>query len=190
METCRLYVLYVQKGASEAPRTHSRACKISKFSGDVPPDPPCNLYYRPHFLYLTWAPPILSRQPCLPPEEEIPCLRTSSCRPTHFHQVLQVGSWVHPETVCPLVWDSKETMYCFTRFRCNSSVFLCELWLTKECQFGSHYYRTAILGYLNSEYSHRICLWIQNCILTIDSLSASTFSSDCVGWSLSSSMYS
>ena len=60
METCRLYVLYAQKGASEAPRTHSRACKISKFSGDVPPDPPCNLYYRPHFLYLTWAPPILS----------------------------------------------------------------------------------------------------------------------------------
>ena len=44
-----------------------------------------------------------------------------------------------------------------TRFWCNSSVFLCELWLTKECQLGSYYnYRTSILGYLCSEYLHNM----------------------------------
>ena len=180
----------MHKKEPQKPQEHTpEHVKSQNFLGTCPQNPLA--IYITGLTFCTWPGPLQSsRQPCLPPEEEIPCLRTSSCRPTHFHQVLQVGSWVHPETVCPLVWDSKETMYCFTRFRCNSSVFLCELWLTKECQFGSHYYRTAILGYLNSEYSHRICLWIQNCILTIDSLSASTFSSDCVGWSLSSSMYS
>ena len=36
--------MHAQKGASEAPRTRFRACKTSKFSGGVPPDPPCTIY--------------------------------------------------------------------------------------------------------------------------------------------------
>ena len=34
-----MYCVYAQKGASEAPRTHFKACKIAKFHGSVPPDP-------------------------------------------------------------------------------------------------------------------------------------------------------
>ena len=53
--------MHAQKGPSEAPRTCFRACKTSKFSGGVPPDPPCTMaiLWAP-LLYLPWAPPILS----------------------------------------------------------------------------------------------------------------------------------
>ena len=56
-----------KKGALEAHRTHFRARKISKFYGGVPTPRPLlhNLYYWPHFLYLSWAPPNpLSRPAC------------------------------------------------------------------------------------------------------------------------------
>ena len=56
LQVC-MYCMHARKGASEALRTHFRACKISKFSGRVSPDPP--LLWAP-FLYLPWAPPILS----------------------------------------------------------------------------------------------------------------------------------
>ena len=39
-----MYCMHAQKGALEAPRTCFRACKTSKFSGGVPPDPPCTIY--------------------------------------------------------------------------------------------------------------------------------------------------
>ena len=39
-----MYCMHARKGASEALRTHFRACKISKFSGRVPPDPPHTIY--------------------------------------------------------------------------------------------------------------------------------------------------
>ena len=48
-----------KKGASEAPRTHFRACKTSKFSLGVCPQTPSH-NHGPRFLYLPWAPPILS----------------------------------------------------------------------------------------------------------------------------------
>ena len=32
-----MYCMHAQKGASEAPRTHFRACKISTFPGGTPP---------------------------------------------------------------------------------------------------------------------------------------------------------
>ena len=47
-----MYCMHAQKGASEAPRTRFRACKTSKFSGGVPPDPPCTIY--------VWAPLFVS----------------------------------------------------------------------------------------------------------------------------------
>ena len=44
--------MHAQKGASEAPRTRFRACKTSKFSGGVPPDPPCTIYvWAPLFVF-------------------------------------------------------------------------------------------------------------------------------------------
>ena len=48
---------YYEKGASEVPRGHLRACKISQFPGDMHQTP---VYYRPHFFYLPWGLPILS----------------------------------------------------------------------------------------------------------------------------------
>ena len=56
-----MYCVHARKRASGAPRTHFRACKISNFPGGVPPDPPHTIHFvGPHFLYLPWAPPILS----------------------------------------------------------------------------------------------------------------------------------
>ena len=47
-----MYCMHAQKGASEAPRTRFRACKTSKFSGGVPPDPPCTIYvWAPFFVF-------------------------------------------------------------------------------------------------------------------------------------------
>ena len=43
LQVC-MYCMHAQKGASEAPRTHFKACKTSKFSGGVPPDPPYPIY--------------------------------------------------------------------------------------------------------------------------------------------------
>ena len=57
-----------QKRATEAPRTYFRACKVSKFLGVWPqPPPPAQSISRPHFMYLPWAPPILSAVYCLRP---------------------------------------------------------------------------------------------------------------------------
>ena len=56
-----MYCVHAQKIASEAPRTHFRACKISKFPGSVPPHPPHTIrFVEFQFLYLPWAQPILS----------------------------------------------------------------------------------------------------------------------------------
>ena len=52
-----MYCMHAQKRASEAPRTHLRACKISKFPGGVPPDP---LHLSAPHLYLPRDPTILS----------------------------------------------------------------------------------------------------------------------------------
>ena len=53
-----MHCVHARKRASGAPRTHFRACKISKFPGGVLPDPPHTIHYgEPHFLYLPWAPP-------------------------------------------------------------------------------------------------------------------------------------
>ena len=38
LQVC-MYCMHAQKGGSEAPRTHFRACKVYKFSERVPPDP-------------------------------------------------------------------------------------------------------------------------------------------------------
>ena len=59
-----MYCMHAQKGASEAPRTHFRACKSSKFSGGVPPDCPQthlaqSILWAPLF-HLPWTSPILS----------------------------------------------------------------------------------------------------------------------------------
>ena len=56
-----MYCMYARKEASEAPRTHFRACKIAKFPGGVPPDPPLTqaILWAPHFSYLPRAPTIL-----------------------------------------------------------------------------------------------------------------------------------
>ena len=55
-----IYCVSSQKKASGAPRTHFRACKISTFSGRIPPDPPRTIHIvGPHFLSLPWARPIL-----------------------------------------------------------------------------------------------------------------------------------
>ena len=52
-----VYCVHARKRASGAPRTHFRACKISKFPGSVPPDHPHTIHFvRPHILYLPWAP--------------------------------------------------------------------------------------------------------------------------------------
>ena len=55
-----MYCMHARKRASEAPRTHFRACNISKLPGGVPPDP---LTYVPH-IYICPGPPQSSRQPC------------------------------------------------------------------------------------------------------------------------------
>ena len=61
-----MYNVHARKRASGAPRTPFRACKISKFSGDVPPDPPHTIHFvAPHFLNLPWATPILSVALCV-----------------------------------------------------------------------------------------------------------------------------
>ena len=59
LQVC-MYCMHAQKEVSKAPRTHFRACKVSKFSGGVPPDHPRTVYYGPRILYLPWATPILS----------------------------------------------------------------------------------------------------------------------------------
>ena len=57
----RMYSMHARIGASEAPRTHFRASKISKkFLGHAPRPPSHNVYYGSHFVYLPWAPTILS----------------------------------------------------------------------------------------------------------------------------------
>ena len=49
-----MYCVHVRKRASGAPKTHFRACEISKFPGGVPPDPPHTIHFvGPHFLYLS-----------------------------------------------------------------------------------------------------------------------------------------
>ena len=122
----------------------------------------------------------------LPPEEEPPWLRTSSLSANSFLSGWFLSSSRNCLSSC--LGEQRDRL----QDSDNSSVFLCELWLTKECQFGSYYTsRTAILGYLYSEYSHKSCLWIQNQLLpwlrTL-TLWAITFTSDCVGWC--SSIYS
>ena len=44
-----MYCVHAQKRALGTPRTHFRACKISKFRGGMPPDPP-------HIIHFFWAP--------------------------------------------------------------------------------------------------------------------------------------
>ena len=51
-----MYCVHTRKRASGAPRTHSRACKISKFPGGVPQDPLTQIHFvGPYLLYLPWA---------------------------------------------------------------------------------------------------------------------------------------
>ena len=53
-----MYCVHARKRASGAPRTHFRACKNLKGRA---PDPPHTIHFGgPQFLYLPWAPPILS----------------------------------------------------------------------------------------------------------------------------------
>ena len=53
-----MYCVHARKSASGAPKTHFRACKISKFPGGMPPDPPHITHFvGPHFLYLPCPPP-------------------------------------------------------------------------------------------------------------------------------------
>ena len=60
-----MYCVHARKSASGVPRTHFRACKISKFPGGVPPDSPPTIHFvGPPFLHLPWAPPILSAALC------------------------------------------------------------------------------------------------------------------------------
>ena len=118
-----MYCRHAQKGASEAPRTHFRACKISKFSWDMPPDPPCNLYYRPHFLYLTWAPPILSaavlttrRRNTLPKDIKPvgQLIFIKYCRLVlEFFQKLFVLLFGTAKRQCIALQDSDATLLCF-----------------------------------------------------------------------------
>ena len=55
-----MYCVHARKRASGAPRTHFRACKISKFPGACPRPPDTIHFVGPHFLSLPWASPILS----------------------------------------------------------------------------------------------------------------------------------
>ena len=60
-----MYCVHARRRDSGAPRTHFRACKISKFLGGVLPDPPHTIHFAgPHFLYLPLAPQS-SRRPCM-----------------------------------------------------------------------------------------------------------------------------
>ena len=59
-----MYCMYVRKGASEAPWTHFRACKIVKFPGGVSPDPPHTIYNMGPTLCICPGPPQFSRWPC------------------------------------------------------------------------------------------------------------------------------
>ena len=54
--------MHAQKGISGAPRTHFRACKISKYPGGVPPAPPLtqSILWAPNLMYLPWGPNPLS----------------------------------------------------------------------------------------------------------------------------------
>ena len=52
--------MHAQKGGSEVPRTHHRACKISKFSGAKPPELPSPIYNMAPLHVLAQGPPILS----------------------------------------------------------------------------------------------------------------------------------
>ena len=56
--------MHAHKGASEAPRTRFRACKTSKFSGGVPPDPPCTIYNMGPAFCICPGPLPSSRRPC------------------------------------------------------------------------------------------------------------------------------
>ena len=56
-----MYCVHTRKRASGAPRTHSRACKISKFPGGVPQDPPhTNPFCGALPFVFALGPPILS----------------------------------------------------------------------------------------------------------------------------------
>ena len=55
-----MYCVHAQKRASGAPEHTSEHVK-TQFPGAMPPDPPHTIHFvGSHFLYLPWAPPILS----------------------------------------------------------------------------------------------------------------------------------
>ena len=97
LQVC-MYCMHAQKGASaEAPRTHFRACKTSKFSGGMPQGLPCTMY-GPYFLYLPWASPILLA----------PCIWSPSQGFTKFTQLHVVTSqfvMVIPCALCARIED-------------------------------------------------------------------------------------
>ena len=78
-----MYCMYARKEASEAPRTHFRACKIAKFPGGVPPPPSHKLYYGPPTFHICPGPPQSSRRPWL--VESIGC---ASSNPSHNSMML------------------------------------------------------------------------------------------------------
>ena len=57
-----MYFMHAQKG--EATRTQFRACKISEFSGGVPPDPPQAISAMASAFCICPGPFQSSRQPC------------------------------------------------------------------------------------------------------------------------------
>ena len=58
-----MFCVDAQKGTSGAPRTHFRACKISKFYGGAPPDPLAPSVLRGRTLCICYAPPQSSWRP-------------------------------------------------------------------------------------------------------------------------------
>ena len=59
------YCVHARKRASGAPRTHFRACKISKISWGVPQTPPHTIYFVGPTFCIYPGPPQSSRQPYL-----------------------------------------------------------------------------------------------------------------------------
>ena len=125
MATCRLYVCTVgmHKKEPQKPQEHTSEHVKSQFSGDVPPDPPCSVYYQPYFLYLTWAPPILSaallttrRRNTLPKDIKTvgQLIFIKYCRLVlEFFQKLFVLLFGTAKRQCIALQDSDATLLCF-----------------------------------------------------------------------------
>ena len=131
-----VYCMYARKGASEAPRTHFRACKIAKhFLGACPQIPPHTIYSISPTFCICPGPPQSSRWPCLCDYCSIHLCHanTNQLHTLHSSIVKQLYANVHFHTyicVCNLRWDSPRAHIICLMLKCSA---LTNHMLTVKC---------------------------------------------------------